>query len=71
MRHFAARIIGKLGANPTRSRHCKRGVLRIQATRPDWMGKAAPDDDPKVRRPACFDDTDGPTGDREVLEDSP
>lgn len=67
-RYKNPRIIGKLGENPTRSRHCKRGVSAQNATDPIWIGKAVTDDDPKVRRPACFDNTDRPTADREVLE---
>src|SRR5690606_6782654 len=51
---------GKLGAKPTRSRHCKRGAPALQARSrtapslpPSGDGKTrATRDDPRVRRPA-------------------
>ena len=49
--HATKAVKRETGVNPVRSRHCKRGAWRMNATgRP--AGKAAPCGEPQARKPA-------------------
>ena len=44
------------GENPARSRHCNRGVTFCKSLI-EMIGKIEANDDPRVRRPAYFNNT--------------